>query len=81
MADRPRVGPADPATRRRLIEEQMRKNKAGDNAYKRSPAPRKGDSTLGTPVIEGQRRANAIGSVVDAAAKGGDERQSEYRRR
>ena len=33
------------------------------------------------PVIGGQRRANAIDSIVDVAQRGGDERQSSYPKR
>lgn len=41
MSDRPKVGPADPATRRRLLEEKMRENAKGDKTYQKpsTPAP------------------------------------------
>jgi hypothetical protein len=57
----------------------MRENARGDTVYNRTPPPTS-DSRRGTPVIEGQRRANAIDSVVEHAQRGGDERQSEYKR-
>lgn len=76
----PKIGPADPATRRRLIEEKMAENRKGDRTYQRPPPPST-DSIRGTPVIEGQRRANAIESIVEHAQRGGAERQSSYPRK
>lgn len=50
----------------------MRENAKGDKTYQRTPATERPRTNSGTPVIQGQRRANAIDDVVTRTQRGDD---------
>jgi hypothetical protein len=75
MAD-PKVGPADPATVHRLLQERQKSDAKGDRTYQR-PAPSQPSQPQGVP-ITGSDRLGAVDSVVDHAQRSGNPEPSKY---
>lgn len=63
MAD-PKVGPADPATVHRLLQERQKSDAQGDKTYQRPPPASPPQQPQGVP-ITGRDRLNAIDTILE----------------
>lgn len=75
MSDRPKVGPADPETRRKLLQEKLAEPTRAEGTPQAPKPPKKKKAGLGDlldPKVERERTSDGktMTEVVDEAVKG-----------